>query len=298
VEKGWVAYECDYLQSASMTLEYAYEDSCVAVVAEAAGRGDRAAFYRARSGNWKNVFDPSVGMARPRWRDGSWLSPFDPTALAGFTEANSWQYTWSVQHDVCGLVAAMGGREAFARKLDEFFDGRHFTADNEPDFHVPWLYGYVGLPSRAQTRVAEVRRDRFGDRPDGLPGNDDAGATSAWYAFAAMGFYPVAPGEEWYWLNAPAFDRVTIHLEPDRAGGRAFVIEAPGASAGKVFARGVTLDGEALTEARIPPPAGGRAAVRDGGRARRRVGAADLPVITGERSLRCRSRARGGRPTS
>jgi len=246
VDLGYVSYECDRSQSASMTLEYAYADACVAVVAEAIG-GEAADFYRKRSLNWRNVFDPSVGMARVRLRNGSWLEPFDPTAEVGFTEANSWQYTWSVQQDVCGLVAAMGGREAFSGKLEEFFSGKFFTISNEPDFHAPWLFDFVGKPSRTAAVVAETRQGAFGKGPDGLPGNDDAGATSAFYVFAAMGLYPVTPGDNWYYLNTPAFDRIPIHLK----GKKTFVIEAPGASTGLLYPRAVRLNGRALAEPRV-----------------------------------------------
>lgn len=251
VKSGWVPIECDPDQAASMTLEHAYDDWCVSVVADGLGKSEDAAFFRARSASWKNVFNPATGFAQSRHRDGTWVEPFDPTAGLGFCEANSWQYTWSVQHDVCGLVTAMGGVDAFVTRLDALFDEGRFVADNEPDFHVPWLYDYVGRPDRATERVADVREAAFGPGPDGLPGNDDAGATSAWYVLAAIGLYPVAPGDGWYSINVPAFDRVGILIDPDRGHGRRFDIVADGAASGRKYIVGATLNGKPLDVPRI-----------------------------------------------
>jgi predicted alpha-1,2-mannosidase len=251
VNNGWVPYECDPFQAASMTLEHAYDDWVVSRMAWDLGKGEDAALFEKRSGNWRNVFNPAHRFAQCRRRDGTWVEPFDPAAPDGFTEANSWQYTWSVQHDVCGLVAAMGGDKAFAARLDEFFDDGHFTPDNEPDFHVPWLYDFVGLPRKASERVAAIRANAFGTGPDGLPGNDDAGATSAWYVLAAIGLYPVTPGDGTWWLSSPAFDRIVLWIDPDRKPGVRFEIVAEGATSGKPYIRSATLDGTPVTEPRL-----------------------------------------------
>jgi predicted alpha-1,2-mannosidase len=253
VDLGFVSRECDSSQSGSLTLEHAFADACVARFAGQTGRTDDAAFFSARSGNWKNVFDPALGLAHPKNRDGSWVEPFDTLMWGGgFTEATSWQYTWHVQQDLCGLAEAMGGTAAAVAKLDEFFARGYYAADNEPDFHAPFLYDVWGEPARTQELVAELRTAHFGIGPADLPGNDDAGATSGWYALAAIGLYPIAPGvDTWYWLTTPAFDKVTIHIDPDRKPGVAFVIEAPGAAAGKRFIRSATLNGKALDAPRV-----------------------------------------------
>jgi predicted alpha-1,2-mannosidase len=251
VSLGWVPHECDGTQSASMTLEYAYDDWCVATFAAALGHGDDEALFRTRAQSYRNVFNPTYGFMQPRRRDGTWVEPFDPTGSTGFTEANSWQYTWSVQHDVCGLVELMGGADAFTARLDEFFAGAHFAADNEPDFHTPFLYNYVGAPAKTQELVRALLDAAYSSRPDGLPGNDDAGATSSWYVFAALGLYPVTPGEPVYALASPIFTRATLHVDPDRHPGVDFVIEAPAASPENLYVQAATLNGVPLDEPRL-----------------------------------------------
>lgn len=250
VNLGWVADECDIDQSASMTLEHAYNDGCVAGMAEALGLATDAAFFRQRSGNWRNVFNPEHGMAQRKRRDGSWVEPFDPTKMAGFTEADSWKYTWTVQQDLCALVEAMGGNAAFEAKLDALFAGGHFDMGNEPDFHVPFLYDWVGAAHKTQARVRQLMRDEFSSAAYGLPGNDDAGATSAWYVFAALGLYPVSPGgDEWYAIASPVFEEAVLYLNgPERT---RFTIRAEGASADAVFIQSATLNGNALDVPRI-----------------------------------------------
>jgi len=228
VSKGWVPSECDPGQAASMTLEYAYNDFCSAQFASALGRTDDAAFFAKRAKNYANVWNPAHGFMQLKDASGAWKEPFDPMALAGFTEANAWIYTWQVQHDPCGLAALLGGHKAMEDKLDAFFDGGHFDLSNEPDFHAPWLYVDAGAPHATQAKVRALLAQHFTTAPDGLPGNDDTGATSAWFAFAAMGLYPMAPGDPTYRITAPLWSRVTLHLEPDFADGRDFVVESSG----------------------------------------------------------------------
>lgn len=250
VNLGWVADECDIEQSASMTLEHAYNDGCVAGMAEALGLATDAAFFRQRSGNWRNVFNPEHKMAQRKRRDGTWVTPFDPTEMRGFTEADSWKYTWTVQQDLCALVDAMGGNAAFEAKLDAMFAGGHYDMGNEPDFHVPFLYDWVGAAHKTQARVRQLLRDAFSDAPHGLPGNDDAGATSAWYVFAALGLYPVSPGvDEWYAIASPVFERADLYLNgPERT---RFTIRADGASPQNVYVQSARLNGKALDAPRI-----------------------------------------------
>ncbi|MBI5528204.1 MAG: glycoside hydrolase family 92 protein [Deltaproteobacteria bacterium] len=252
IELGYVPKECDSMQAASMTLEYSYNDWCVSTVAAGLGRTEDAATFGARASNWKNVWNPAQGFTQMKKEDGSWDEPFDPAKMDyGFTEANAWIYTWHVQHDVCGLVTAMGGHDAFTAKLNAFFDEGHFDMTNEPDFHAPWLYDRVGLPPKTSERVHALMRTHFTTAPGGLPGNDDAGATSAWFVFAAMGLYPIAPGDGLYDLNVPLFDRVAIHLEPEIAGGRDFVLEAQGASEEKIHIASAALNGKPLDRPQI-----------------------------------------------
>ncbi len=248
---GYVSQQCDSDQGASMTLEYATSDACAARLAADLGKDEEAAMLRARAENWRNVFDPALDFARPRNRDGSWMEPFDPTSIVGFTEADSWIYTWHVPQDVCALVEAMGGREAFGAKLDAFFDQGHFDMGNEPDFHAPFLYDYVGQAAKTQARVRDLLAQRFGDTPGGLPGNDDAGATSAWIVFAMLGLYPVAPDADAYALASPVFERAVLHLAPPEGAPVDFVIEAPGASPTRRYIQSVTWNGQPVVTPRL-----------------------------------------------
>ena len=246
IELGYVPHECDTSQSVSMTLEYAYNDWCIGRVAEGLGEADWQATFSERAGYYANHWDAEVGFMRGRMRDGSWIEPFDPTDdsdINDFCEADSWIYTWFVPHDVPGLIELFGGDEAFVARLDEFFAGDHFEVSNEPSFHVPYLYNYAGAPHRTQEVVRQVLAADFAADPGGLPGNDDAGATSAWYVLAALGLYPVAPGDGVYQLSSPLFERATLHLDPAIYEGGTFVIEAQGTGAATPYIGAATLDG-------------------------------------------------------
>ena len=247
---GYVSHECDFWQSASMTLEYAYNDWCIANMARHLGKTDQQTTYLARAANYKKQFNPKTGFMQGRRRNGAWVEPFDPASTADindFCEASSWIYTWFVPHDVPGLVTLLGGEKAFVARLDKFFAGGHFDISNEPSFHVPFLYNRAGAPSRTQARVRAVLDKDFTNDPGGLPGNDDAGATSAWYVLAAMGLYPVAPGDGRYDVTTPLFSRVTLHLNPAFYKGKTFVIEASAAGAKDIYIQSATLGGAALT---------------------------------------------------
>ncbi len=233
IDLGYVPHECDTSQSVSMTLEYAYNDWCIGRVAAELGEEDWQTEFADRAGYYANHWDDTIGFMRGRNRDGSWVEPFDPTDdsdINDFCEADSWIYTWFVPHDVPGLIDLFGGDGAFVAKLDEFFAGDHFEISNEPSFHAPYLYNYAGAPHRTQEVVRQVLASDFDAGPGGLPGNDDAGATSAWYVLAALGLYPVAPGDGLYQLSSPLFDRATLHLDPAFHDGGTFVIEASGAA--------------------------------------------------------------------
>lgn len=245
IDGGYVPHECDHDQSASMTMEYAFADWATARLAEAMGRSDAAAAYQARSGNWRNQWDPDVGFMRGRHRDGSWVEPFDPSSGVDFVESNAWIFTFFVPHDVDGLVGTLGGDDAAIDKLDQFFDQGHFDPTNQPGFHIPLLYNRVGAAWKTQERVHDLLDTSFSTEPGGLPGNDDAGATSAWYALLSMGLYPLAPGDGRYELTTPRFSRVTLQQSP-QLGGQPFVIDAPRDSADHVYIQSVSLNGAPL----------------------------------------------------
>ena len=249
IELGYVPHECDTSQSVSMTLEYAYNDWCIARAAGHLGLDAEREAFEARAAYFANHWDDSTGFMRGRNRDGSWVEPFDPTEDSDFNdfcEADSWIYTWFVPHDVPALIDLMGGDAAFVERLDTFFADGHFEASNEPSFHVPYLYNYAGAPHRTQEVVREVLTTEFSADPGGLPGNDDAGATSAWYVLAAMGLYPVAPGDGQYQLSSPLFERITLHLDPAIYDAGTFVLEAPGAGEAAPHIASASLNGQPL----------------------------------------------------
>lgn len=245
VQNGFVSHECDAHQSASMTLEYAYDDWCIAQLAAALGKTEAERTFRQRAQNFRNQWNPATGFMQGRYRDGRFTANFDPADASDandFCEATAWIYTWFVPHDVAGLIELMGGRQAFLDKLDRFFAEGHFDISNEPSFHVPFLYNLAGRPARAQETVRRVLAESFSARPDGLPGNDDSGATSAWLVLAAMGLYPLAPGDGGYQIVSPWFERIVLHPSSDVL----FTIEAPGASEENRYIQEAFLDGAAL----------------------------------------------------
>lgn len=254
IELGFVPHACDQAQSASLTLEHAVDDAAAARFATATGRDDDAARYAARAEYWRNTFDTSIGYARPRNADGSWVEPFDAaeySVTSGFCEATSWIYSFHVLHDVSGMVEAMGGQDAFVERLDHFFDDGHFDVSNEPSFHIPWLYAAAGDPSGTQRRVRETLETSFAVTPDGLPGNDDAGATSAWVVLAMMGLYQIDPSEPVWTIATPSVPRAELRLHPGYYAGDTFVIETVGDPTTQPYIASATLNGEALDRAWI-----------------------------------------------
>lgn len=251
VDLGFVSMDCDIDQSASMTLEHAHNDWCVARFAKKIGEKDWADHFFARSNNYVNHFNDEFGFMVPKNRDGSWLKNFSPTSEKGFCEADSWKYTWSVPHDVCGLVNLIGGFENFESKLDEFFTGGHFDIDNQPGFHTPWLYSYIGKAAKTQDLVANLVNDHFHLGSNGLPGNDDAGSTSAWLIFAILGFYPVAPGGDTYIMNAPLFEKIELFIDP-LGKSRKFQIIANNWSNENRYIQSALLNDEPLDSPEIP----------------------------------------------
>ncbi len=231
----------DESESVSKTLEYAYDDWCIARMAGALGREETASRFARRSQGWRHLLDPETGFMRPRV-DGRWLTPFDPRTVDNhYTEANAWQYSFFVPQDVHGLMAALGGDAAFVRRLDDLFEadprtiGRdqpditglmgQYAHGNEPSHHVAWLYHHAGRPDRSAERVHQILETLYRDGPDGLSGNDDCGQMSSWYVLAAIGLFPVTPCSDEYLVAPPLFDRVVVDL----GGGRSLRIGASGA---------------------------------------------------------------------
>ena len=264
---GYVPYNVGIHENVARTLEYAYDDWCIAQVARKLGKTDDAALLDSASQNWRNVFDPATRLMRGRNADGEFQQPFSPYKWGdAFTEGNAWHYTWSGFHDVEGLADAMGGREEFVRMLDSVFvvppiyddsyygfriheitemqvaDMGNYAHGNQPAQHMIYLYDYAGRPDKAQWWTREVMDRLYSSKPDGYCGDEDNGQTSAWYVFSALGFYPVCPGADEYAVGSPLFRKATIHLENDRE----IIVDAPGNSAANRYIRRMTLDGKAL----------------------------------------------------
>jgi predicted alpha-1,2-mannosidase len=240
----------------SVDMEYAADDFEIALLAK--GLGDTVDYekYLRRSGNWKKLWDPDFmddgfkGFIRPRHRDGEWLTPFtamDDCTWGGdtFYEGNSWTYSTFVPQDVATLIHMSGGPETFVRRLDAFFDlpGR-YDVGNEPGFLAPYLYIWAGRPDKTDARVREIIERSYHAGPSGLPGNDDSGAMSSWYAFGEIGIFPNA-GQDMYLIGSPAYRKTTLHL----AGEKEFVIEARNLSAENIYVVSATLNGKPLGRA-------------------------------------------------
>ena len=250
---GYVPADVKLNESAARTLEYAYDDFAIYQMAKALGRPNKEIKrYAQRSQNYRQLFDKSVGLMRGRNQDGSWHAPFNPFKWGGdFTEGNSWHYTWSVFHDVQGLMNLMGGKKQFLATLDTIFtlppafdesyyggiiheiremqvaNMGQYAHGNQPAQHIPYLYAYAGQPWKTQYWVREVLNRLYRPTPDGYCGDEDNGQTSAWYVFSALGFYPVCPASDQYVLGAPLFPKATLHL----SNGKNVVLNAPQNSA-------------------------------------------------------------------
>jgi predicted alpha-1,2-mannosidase len=234
-------------EQVSRTLEYAFDDAIIARLGEALGHKQDAAILAKRGSSWKNVIDPETKLARGRHEDGSWIAPFVYDKWASFvTESNPYQYTFYVPHDVPGLIAALGGKEAFVASLDGLFAKKLYDPGNEPGHHIAYLYDEAGAAWKTQQHIAELV-DVYNDTPKGIPGNDDAGQMSAWWIFSTLGFYPVAPGIPEYWIGTPRFASATLNLP----GGKRFTILAHNASAKNCYIQSAKLNGQPLKTARI-----------------------------------------------
>ncbi len=264
---GYVPYNVGINENVARTLEYAYDDWCIAQVARKLGREEDAAMLEKASQNWRNVFDPETKLMRGRNREGNFQKPFSSYKWGdAYTEGNAWHYTWSVFHDVDGLAEAMGGREAFARMLDSVFvvppiyddsyygtriheitemqvaQMGNYAHGNQPAQHMIYLYAWADEPHKTQYWVREVMNRLYTARPDGYCGDEDNGQTSAWYVFSALGFYPVCPASDDYVAGAPLFRKATVRLE----NGRTIEIEAPDNSAANRYAGRMTVNGKTV----------------------------------------------------
>ena len=247
-------------EAVSKTVEYAYDDWCIAQFSKALGKLKIYREFLQRAQNYYNVFDKRVGFLRGRKFNGLWREDFDPAdaspfGAGEFTEGNSWQYTFFMPQNIDGLIESLGGEKAFESKLDSFFtlkikDKNKIVADmsgligqyahgNEPSHHIAYLYDYSGQAWKTQKMVRKILTELYSDEPNGLPGNEDCGQMSAWYVFSAMGFYPVTPASDYYAVGAPLFEKVIIKLE----NGKRIVIRAENASEKKPFVKSISVDG-------------------------------------------------------
>jgi len=295
-EKGYIPAHAES-ESVSKTLEYAYDDWCIAMMAKELGNMKDYEQYLKRAQSYKNIFDPSTGFMRAKM-NGRWFEPFDPKEVNfNYTEANSWQYSLFVPQDVDGLIELLGGREEMIGRLDQLFDessettGRQqsdisglvgqYAHGNEPSHHMAYLYNYVGQPWKTQLRTRQILDELYTPLPDGLCGNEDCGQMSAWYVLSAIGFYSVTPGDGTYAIGSPLFDEVKLNLE----NGNAFIIKANNNSTNNKYIQSAFLNGAVHSKSYITHEAiveGGELVFEMGPEPNRSWGTkeGDLPVST------------------
>ncbi|MEO7716124.1 MAG: GH92 family glycosyl hydrolase [Capsulimonas sp.] len=249
-------------QATSKTIEYSFDDWCIARMAKALGHDDDAEMFLNRSANYRNHFDSRIGFMRGRKADGSWRPYFVDNGLVGdeYTEADAWQYSFAVQHDLPGLIKLYGGDAGFIQRMDDMFNasskintgipditGRigQFAHGDEQCHHVSYLYDYAGAPWKTQERVREVMNKFYDDTPAGQCGNDDCGQMSAWYVFSAMGFYPVNPASGVYMIGSPVVSKATLHLDP-KLGGKVFTVIAANNSPKNIYIQSAALNGKPM----------------------------------------------------
>ncbi|MDY8138396.1 GH92 family glycosyl hydrolase [Aquimarina sp. 2201CG5-10] len=264
-ELGYVPYDVKINENAARTLEYAYADFTIAKMAEKMGKQDIAEKFYKRSQNYKNLFDPSTKLMRGKNESGSFQTPFNPLKWGdAFTEGNSLHYTWSVFHDIEGLIQLMGGKEEFEKQLDHVFtmppdfdnsyygftiheiremqivNMGNYAHGNQPIQHMIYLYNYANATHKTQQKIREVLTKLYSATPDGYCGDEDNGQTSAWYVFSALGYYPVTPGVNQYVIGSPLFKKATITLE----NGNTFEINASNNSDQNVYIQSASLNGK------------------------------------------------------
>jgi predicted alpha-1,2-mannosidase len=251
-------------ESASNTLEYAYDDWCIARVAKKLGKMDEYDYYMKRSEAYKLLLDPQTRLIRPRNANGSWLTPFRPNYAQsgnGFTEGNSWQHSWFVPQDVEGLIKSMGGPEVFTERPDSLFHQPttesgyidvsgligQYAHGNEPVHHVAYLYNYSGKPEKTQEILSLIVDSLYKTGPEGLCGNDDCGQMSAWYILTALGFYPVNAASGDFDLGRPFLNKAELRL----VNGKVFLMEAINLSKRNIHVSKVSLNGKEIKDWKI-----------------------------------------------
>jgi len=259
---GYVASEPHH-EATSKTLEYSYDDWCIAKMAEALGHKDDAKLFYQRSANYYNLFDQTTKFFRGRKADGSWRTPFTDKALVGdeYTEADAWQYAMAIQQDVPGMIALYGGDRGFVDKLDALFTEDSTIHTSIPDIsgligqdsqgdeqchHVPYLYDYAGAPYKSQQRLRQIMSSLYDDTPAGQCGNTDAGQMAAWYVFSALGIYPMNPSSDIFAIGSPVVSKAVVHLDKDMYHGHTFTVVAKNNSAQNVYIQSATLNGKPL----------------------------------------------------
>jgi predicted alpha-1,2-mannosidase len=257
IRQGYISNEDDH-ESTSKTVEYAFDDWCIAEFAAGIGAKEISEQYRKRALQYRNLFDPRVKHIRGKVQ-GAWYSPFDATEVNNFfTEGNSWHYSFTAQQDIDGLKKLYGGNAGFAKQLEELFttqrklSGRdqsdvtgligQYAHGNEPSHHMAYLFNYAGKPWRTQEIVHKICTEFYPNNPDGLIGNEDCGQMSAWMVLSSMGFYAVTPGSDIYALGTPLFEEVKIHLE----NGKDFIIKTKNYKPGNFYVNQVQLNGSGL----------------------------------------------------
>lgn len=262
-EKGYVASDHENW-SMSKTMEYAYDDYCIARMAEAMGEKEIADEFYRRSQNYRNVFNPETSFMQPRDSKGNFIPNYDPEAyIEDICESNGWQYYWSVAHDIDGLIELTGGEARFAERLDSMFTYEttdksklpifstgmigQYAHGNEPGHHVIYLYNRVKQPWKTQQYAAQVMHTLYKNTPDGICGNEDCGQMSSWYVFSAMGFYPVDPISGQYEIGSPIFPEVKMYL----ANGKIFVVRAENVSDENIYIQSVTVNGQPYNKSYI-----------------------------------------------
>ena len=250
-------------QSVSITLEMAFDDWCVAQLAQKLGKTDDYNRFIARSQYYRNLHNSQTNFFQSKDDKGNWIEPFNPFKYGAnggnpFTEGNAWQYYWYVPHDVPDLITLTGGDKAFVAKLDEFFTNDYheelndnasgfigqYAHGNEPSHHVAYLYNYAGQPKKTQFYVSKIMNELYNTTSSGYAGNDDCGEMSAWYVFSALGFYPVNPANGIYDFGTPLVERAEIQLP----GGKTFVISAPKKSPQDIYIKSVKLNGKSYSK--------------------------------------------------
>lgn len=265
---GYIPYDLGN-ESVTKTLEYAYNDWCVAQLAKALGKQEDYRYFSKRAESYKKLFDPETGFMRGRSSEGDWHTPFDPKhsqhrVNTDYTEGNAWQHSWFVLHEPEELIKLHGGTEPFTEKLEQLFTqsseitGEHTSADisgligqyahgNEPSHHIAYLFNKAGKPWRTQYWVRQILKTQYDTTPNGLSGNEDAGQMSAWYVFSSMGLYPFNPASAEYEIGSPVFEKSTLKLP----NGKKFEIIAENVSEENIYIQSASLNGKEFDQTSI-----------------------------------------------